>query len=785
MSKSATIDKAKKLASKGNIKEAIKEWRKLLSDSQDDGNIYNAIGDLQLKANMKDDAITAYLEAADAFKESGFELKSIALYKKTIKVDDSRHDIYEKLADVHAERGLVGNAIGDYLKAAKYYVKKGDVHASLDVYRKMADLDPENFDIRIRIAEMCQKEGFEKEAVEEFGKVLKIYDGKGMTSEAGALREKILSLDPDYFENLSASAPASLSKNEPETLEEEMLSAEASDASGLVEREFPQESQGPMEGLEPETQEEDALLTAAGLSQYETSLPIGESVGVEPSPEVKALPEKEETPYADAIPVPESEDVSPKKITESAFKGYLTEAEVYFKYGLNSKAIDQLLLVSKMCPDREEPHLKLKEIYIQEGITEKAIETCCTLARIFHTKGDEDNIKETLNELSLLDQDGNYRQELHEEILAFESRAISSEVEIGEDLAPVMEVEPEGPEPGMVLDPGEEDSLGEVREEDEEQAGEEVRGEDKEFLDFDLEPVCQENAQENVEENAEEALESIEAESPLSEAEASSDNLVPGIGASLSEEIDAPPAGDLIEVPIGESSFEGISEVEESDISFREDVVSEPVAELAEEAIEESEEKEEEYVNLASILSEELGGDLEDSSLSGLDDTLLEGAFKDLKKEVEATHNEKDMETHYDLGIAYKEMDMIPEAITEFELASQGANRFQDSVIMLASCYRSRGAMNTAIKTLQDALEDSRCAVEKRVPLLYELAIMVDLSGDKKKAGRLYEEVYQAEPDFRDVAKRRRLNEIEKSETSPSESKSGTQSKKKNRISYI
>jgi tetratricopeptide (TPR) repeat protein len=773
ISKSAIIDKAQKLASKGNIKEAIKEWKKLLSDSQDNGNIYNAIGDLQLKINMRDEAIAAYLEAADAFKEAGFELKSIALYKKTIKVDDSRHDIYEKLADVHAERGLVGNAIGDYLKAAKYYVKQENVQASLGVYRKMADLDPENFGIRIKIAEMCQKEGFEKEAVEEFGKVLTLYDGKGMTSEAEEMREKILSLDPDYFESQGAAAIAPPSLGSPETLSGGMLSVEDSESPGLVGPDLPQESSGPGEVLELDLPEGAAQPTKAELSEFEASFSGGKSPAAEALTAGELLPEEAEAAYIDAIPGTDPEEISPKKITESAFKGYLTEAEVYFKYGLNSKAIDQLLLVSKLCPDRVEPHLKLKTIYIQEGITEKAVEACCTLARIYYEKEDEENIKATLNELSLLDQDGNYRQELDEAILAFENRKIASDGEIGEDLSPQTDLESKAPESKDDFDHEAEVLPGEIIEEIHEETG----VEDNQPSEWDLEPVSQGMSGDAMGD----VIDLLEGERPLSEADAdapdiersSIGDLVEEEGVSLSEELEISPAE-----AANEASFEGLSAGEVADTTYREASLSEP----AEEPVAETEEQEE-YVNLASILSEELGDQMEDSS--GHEDTLLDGAFKELKKEVESTHNEKDMETHYDLGIAYKEMDMIPEAIKEFELASQGVTRFQDSVIMLASCYRSRGVMVTAIKTIQDALEDPRCQEDKRVPLLYEMAILVDLSGDKKKAGMLYEEVYQVEPEFRDVAKRRRLNEVEKLDLSTSESKSNTQTKKKNRISYI
>ncbi|MDC4226848.1 MAG: hypothetical protein MPW15_22035 [Candidatus Manganitrophus sp.] len=115
----------------------------------------------------------------------------------------------------------------------------------------------------------------------------------------------------------------------------------------------------------------------------------------------------------------------------------------------------------------------------------------------------------------------------------------------------------------------------------------------------------------------------------------------------------------------------------------------------------------EEYIDLKSIFGEELTTEADDSfdlSIPGLEDSI-----NDLKANIQRGHDEQEYETHYNLGIAYKEMGLIPEAIKEFELAFQGDLRFQDASSMLASCYKENGMIDTAVEIIQNALEDPRC----------------------------------------------------------------------------
>lgn len=151
--KTTILENAQQFTSKGQYDKAIAEWKKLVTGTPADGTIYNTIGDLHLKRNVSNDAIEAYFQAASAFRAGDAALKAIALYKKILKVDPSRLDAYRCLGDLNAERGLVSNAVSDYLALAKMYVKAGKVTETVEIYRKVVALDPANAEARQYLGE--------------------------------------------------------------------------------------------------------------------------------------------------------------------------------------------------------------------------------------------------------------------------------------------------------------------------------------------------------------------------------------------------------------------------------------------------------------------------------------------------------------------------------------------------------------------------------------------------------------------------------------------------------
>src|SRR5437899_3762788 len=198
--KDASAERARQLADAGQYAQAIKVWRQLLDGSPNDANVYNTIGDLALKIKNNPGAIDAYYKAARLFVQEGFHLKAIAVYKKIRKLEPDRAEVYTLLGDLNVVRGLMHNAVADYLSSAKLFLKAGKTMNALTLLRKIAKIDPQNTDVRMRMAELCLKEKLKDVAITEFLYVGKAYQRQGRAAEARTAFEKILKIAPGHAE---------------------------------------------------------------------------------------------------------------------------------------------------------------------------------------------------------------------------------------------------------------------------------------------------------------------------------------------------------------------------------------------------------------------------------------------------------------------------------------------------------------------------------------------------------------------------------------------------------
>jgi tetratricopeptide (TPR) repeat protein len=62
-----------------------------------------------------------------------------------------------------------------------------------------------------------------------------------------------------------------------------------------------------------------------------------------------------------------------------------------------------------------------------------------------------------------------------------------------------------------------------------------------------------------------------------------------------------------------------------------------------------------------------------------------------------------DLETHYHLGIGYKEMGLFDYAIAELEVASQDPSRKFDCYILLGECFKEKGDSEQSMKYFESA----------------------------------------------------------------------------------
>ena len=130
------------------------------------------------------------------------------------------------------------------------------------------------------------------------------------------------------------------------------------------------------------------------------------------------------------------------------------------------------------------------------------------------------------------------------------------------------------------------------------------------------------------------------------------------------------------------------------------------------------------------------------------EDKLLEDVFQEFKKGVEDQLNKEDYETHYNLGIAYKEMGMLDEALGEFELASHDPGRLLDCASMRGLCYIEKGEYGTAIINLKKGLEAEGREPDEYLGLKYDLATAYELNDDIPSAQSVVEEIISADGGF-------------------------------------
>ena len=82
----------------------------------------------------------------------------------------------------------------------------------------------------------------------------------------------------------------------------------------------------------------------------------------------------------------------------------------------------------------------------------------------------------------------------------------------------------------------------------------------------------------------------------------------------------------------------------------------------------------------------------------------FESIFADFKKGVSEALSEQDFETRYDLGIAYKGMDLLEDAIGEFRICLDCPTRRLDSLHLIGVCALELGRDSEAASYLKQAL---------------------------------------------------------------------------------
>jgi tetratricopeptide (TPR) repeat protein len=122
-------------------------------------------------------------------------------------------------------------------------------------------------------------------------------------------------------------------------------------------------------------------------------------------------------------------------------------------------------------------------------------------------------------------------------------------------------------------------------------------------------------------------------------------------------------------------------------------------------------------------------------------DPVWNAILQELQRQLSAQLREDDYQTHYHLGVAFREMDLLQKAIEEFKIALADPNLEFSGYLMLGMCYREMGNYNEALEFLKKALRIKPLTTQQYEDIYYQLGLTYEAGGQAKDALEAFNKV--------------------------------------------
>jgi tetratricopeptide (TPR) repeat protein len=816
------LQSAQKYVEKKKYDRAIAEYQRVIQDDPNDARTLLKIGDLQARLQAFPEAIATYDRVGQYYASQGFALKAIAVYKQIRELikkhapalADRYGHIVPKLAEIYTQLGLTSDALAAYDEVATRLQRGGRDREAIDVFRRMVELDPSNPLPHLRLAEACCRVQSLDEAIELFWRAAELLLGLGRREDALKVVERILHFRVDarfarvaaelYLERGSREdGLQALSKlqvcfqTDPRDLDTLTLLARAfqligQDAKALeVHKEMariareqgkvelykqllkhlrqiagddegvralesvraPAPSSAPPSSSVPVSIADSAVefVEETGKSSSTTSLPPDIIIVDEPQPVIEEVVEPR--PSFDA---------------RAHAKKAIVDADSFKRLRLYPKAIETLHIALEIEPRSLDIRAKLRELLIESGDREGAITETVNLAALHLDRGEHFEAETLLREvievepthaaaLAMLEQ-------LPSPIAPSETTSTTTAAS-----PPVLDTfDPDAPLPSYDLEEvgadqalhrGTTNTTGpKLLIVDEPFAPEEARA---------LPSYGQTNADAAGFDEVVDEISVIEEAPPvhvppdLEVLEEALDEAEFFVARGLHEDARAILQDQLARTPNHRLVLERLREVEESlaasgssqtiDRSLLGAAASAPAVPAADVA-----------ASLGALDELDPPESMRSSEVtSSMVDVDVDQVFAKFKAGVRAQVVEADSATHYDLGVAYKEMGLVTEAITEFEQAARDPHRECMCFAMIGLIYLEQGQLERSAEAYVKALGAQSKTVEQEMNLYYDLGTVYEMKGQKGDALYYFQKIARRDPGYRDVADR--LNALDPS----------------------
>ncbi len=145
---------------------------------------------------------------------------------------------------------------------------------------------------------------------------------------------------------------------------------------------------------------------------------------------------------------------------------------------------------------------------------------------------------------------------------------------------------------------------------------------------------------------------------------------------------------------------------------------------------------------------------MREPEMSGNEQNDFDSLLRHFKEGVARALGEDDYDSHYDLGVAYKEMGLLDDAIGEFQKALRSRTYRLAAYEALGQCFLEQQSYKVAVTVLSRALHEPAFQEEQRVGVLYLLGFSCEVLQRFDEARSYFQRVYATDIHFRDVGQR-------------------------------
>ena len=759
--KDKLLESAQKSLEKGQLLKAIKDYQKIVQGDPRDVRIRQKLGDLLCRARMNGEALTEYEAVAKYYAENGFHLKAIAVYKQMQKLDPAQVKIYHRLAELNEKQGLVGNAMAEYKNLVSYYEQQAMMPEAINVLQKMKELGPDNLNIRVKIAESYASGQLIDKAQEEFREILNLLEQKEDYAKVIKLYELFLPKLPPCLELNLGHALAWIRKGD------------IAKGTALLKQE---QSRHPDDSAVLRALAKAHFTAGDFLRQREVLQTL---LGKHPN-DLEAVGQ-----YAQAC-LDTGATAGALDILEQHREAFLKEKKNAVLKGFYEK-------LHALLPDDPRVHKTLATLYELSGEGDK-------LFLLLASAPDDDGeqvgptspvAEETLGG-SLLEMAG-ADLEL-DDFPGFESPAEVAEPFGAEEipLEFLEETPPPAVKPAVAAPPA--PKLG----------GTEMELDLDLDLDFDFGDSTHDPLADQLEDSGELSLESdLEADLELEPAASAGRPLATDAAGTFAVaeqsldqlmELDLDPFAETEDAAKAEVPVE-LEEVEfylqqgllaEAEHLCQNLLDSQPQCERARQLLEEVRRRKPapaaggDFYDLAAEIIKE--DELEKADTRKAGRFRVDGVVNE-NRGIEPQIDENDVESHYNLGIAYKEMGLFEDAVAEFDYAMRHPSRRIDCLTLKGICQVDLGRFEAAEGTFKAGLADRKLSSDERMSLHYELGLLLESRGRMAEALEAYQDVADLDLFYRSVGEK--LQNIKKRLGLSNDSTSSDSKGNKDRVSYV